>query len=171
MKFLLWCLLTVWCALVLEMTFSDVLPRGAMFVPLVGAILLWAPTVRGLMTGGLLLLLDWIARPTLLPVVPFLIPVLATAMVAVRGSNRLYQQPRVRMRLPEAFQLPCLVAIAMLCDQLSQIPINTWQSWDLALWGAWQKLQPVMLVAIPLSAGLALLMKLAEETGLRRVTT
>ena len=170
MKFLLWCLLTAWCALVLEMAFSDVLLRGAIFVPLVGAILLWAPTVRGLMTGGLLLLLDWIARPTLMPVVPFLIPVVATAMVAVRGTSRLYQQPRVRMRLPEAFQLPCLVVIAMLCDQVSQIPISAWQSWELVLWGAWQKLQPVMLVAVPLSAGLALLMKLAEETGLRRVT-
>jgi len=102
--------------------------------------------------------------------VPFLIPVVATAMVAVRGTSRLYQQPRVRMRLPEAFQLPCLVVIAMLCDQVSQIPISAWQSWELVLWGAWQKLQPVMLVAVPLSAGLALLMKLAEETGLRRVT-
>jgi len=63
-----------WLALMLEISCTDLIPRGALFLPVVCAVLTWQPGVRLLLAGGLLLLLDWIARPTLLPAVPLLLP-------------------------------------------------------------------------------------------------
>lgn len=134
MRFLFWCLFFAWCSVVLEITFSERIPRGALFLPVVGAVLLWMPSARGVLAGGVLLLLDWIIRPTLLPCVPFLIPFIAIVLSSGRGKSGMYQQRRVSLRLPDALQLPCLVLLAMLFDQLSQIPISTWPAGDVVLW-------------------------------------
>ena len=170
MKFVTCSLLLSWFAVVLEIAFQNTIPRGTLFLPIACAVLLWAPAATALLTGGLLLLVDWTARPTLLPVVPFVIPFLTAALFSSRGHAGDYRRSRFALRLPEAFQLPLFVLVALTLDQLSGIPVRDWSAGPPDLILILQKLQPLVLIAVPVSAGLTFLMKLAEETGLRRVT-
>jgi len=170
MKFLIFAMLPAWFSIVLETAFQNTIPRGTVFLPVVCAVLLWAPASITLLTGGLLLLVDWIARPTLLPLVPFVIPFLTAALFSTQERAGQYRRKHFRLRLPEAFQLPAFVLVALTLDQLSGIPWQDWQSEQLNLTQVLQGIQPLILIAVPVSAGLTFLMKLAEETGLRRVT-
>ncbi len=170
MKFLTCSLLLSWCSIVLEIAFQDTVPRGTLFLPIVCAVLLWAPAAPALLTGGLLLLADWTARPTLLPIVPFVIPFLTAALFSSRDETGEYRRSRFGLRLPEAFQLPVFVLVALTLEQLSGIPVRDWPSGPPDLMQVLQRMQPLVLIAVPVSASLTFLMKLAEETGLRRVT-
>ena len=76
MKQILAAVICAWLSVMLELAFADVLPRGALLLPVLCAVLTWRASVRLLLTGGILLLTDWIARPTLLPLVPLLLPAL-----------------------------------------------------------------------------------------------
>jgi hypothetical protein len=170
MKFLTCSLLLSWFAIVLEIAFQETVPRGTLFLPIVCAVLLWAPAATAMLTGGLLLLVDWTARPTLLPIVPFVIPFLTAALFSSPDQAGEYRRSRFGLRFPEAFQLPVFVLVALTLEQLSGIPVRDWPSGPLDLMLVLQRIQPLALIAVPVSASLTFLMKLAEETGLRRVT-
>jgi len=165
MKSVLAAAICAWLAVMLEVSCTDLISRGALFLPVVCAVLTWQVGARLLLVGGLLLLLDWIARPTLLPAVPLLLP-FALLLVVPHASRRHYGMRR-QLRLPSPLQIPVLtmVATTLQCaGGLSYVHLPT--SADLLLVS--RELTPLLLTALPVSAVLALLLRLAEETGLRR---
>ena len=166
MKQILAAMICAWLSVMLELAFADVLPRGALLLPVLCAVLTWRASVRLLLTGGILLLTDWIARPTLLPLVPLLLP-FAVLLVLPDAVQRSYDV-RVWLRLPTPLQVPLLTILAAVLQSCSGL------SWQVAptaqdlLQLFSQHLSPLLLVAVPVSAVLALLLRLAEELGLRR---
>lgn len=166
MKPLLAAVTCAWLAMMLEVSCTGLIPRGALFLPMVCAVLTWQVGARQLLVGGLLLLLDWIARPTLLPVVPLLLP-FGLLLVVPPAPTRQYGGRR-RLRLPTPLQIPMLTIGATTLQCLAGLSYVQLPTTAELLMLARQDLTPLLLTALPVSAVLALLLRLADEFGLRR---
>jgi uncharacterized membrane protein YphA (DoxX/SURF4 family) len=159
--------LLVWLAEVLEQALPQWLPRGAAVLPVICAVVLWNRSASGLCLGGVLLLLDWIARPTSFPAAPLLLPLFA-ALLHTAGPDESGLQRR-RFRIPAPLLLPLLAGVLLTAQSLSLDSWNVWRDPLTAARSALQHGRPALLVLLPVSGVLALLLQLSEELGLRRV--
>jgi len=159
--------LLVWLAEVLEQALPQWLPRGAAALPVICAVVLWNRSAGGLCVGGVLLLLDWIARPTAFPAAPLLLP-LCAALIGTAGSEDSGLQRR-RLRLPAPLLLPLLAGGLLAAQSVSLEAWHVWRDPLAAAQSALQQGQPALLVLLPVSGVLALLLQLGEELGLRRM--
>ncbi|MFM7867530.1 MAG: hypothetical protein ACKPHU_25235 [Planctomycetaceae bacterium] len=166
MKSVLAAVICAWLAVMLEVSGTGLIPRGALFLPVICAVFTWQPGVRPLLIGGILLLLDWIARPTLLPAVPLLLP-FAVLLIVPHDARRRYGVRRM-LRLPAPLQIPLLTVIATGLQCLAGVSYPALPNSEELRLLVSHSLLPLLLVALPVSAVLALLLRLAEETGLRR---
>lgn len=159
-------LLLLWLAISAELAYSGLLPHGAVLFPLAAGILLWRSTAQNLLIAGGMLLLDWVARPTVWPLAEFIIPVLYLFTSWRQRRDELFQRHR-RTRIPEPLQVPLLTLLLVLLHQLGQLNESSLLQIKSVL-AAMQQAIPLLMIALPLSAAMALLTKLAEELGIRR---
>ena len=163
------CLL--WVALVTELAWPTMIPRGTLLLPIVCGAMYWVRSSAGLAVAGLLLLLDWIARPTVLPLCPMLLPFLAVLCVAPSRHHNEYRSRSVAMRIPQPLQLPLLTLTALLLQIVSEFSLSQWLKPDDLLRLLADRGGVAQMVAIPLSAVLSLLVRAGDELGLRRTFT
>lgn len=153
-----------WAAVVLELAQPDVLPAGAVLLPITVAGMLWHTGAAGVFAGGMILLMDWIIRPTGLPIVPVVLTLLTTFLLVSRSTDNLWTERRSRLpRVPEWSWTTGLTVTGIVL-LLGPAVVTQQQAFHSVL----PMLQRYGLISIPLSLVLAGLMKLAGEFGLRR---
>ena len=118
------------------------------------------------------ILMDWIIRPTQLPLSATVLPLIGAAIFAA-GANRREQDRgnRIRLRIPEPLQLPLVTVLAIAMQAVSQLSAeNTSSLTAMAQYVGRmpQLLLPVLVIALPISAVLSLAFRGADEFGLRR---
>ncbi len=166
MKILLILCTGVWGAMVLEQARPDLLPTGAILLPLVIVGMLWNRTAGGVFAGGLILVIDWIARPQGLPLLPVVVTFCVVLIVISRAADDPWTGQRTRrLRIPEWMQPTVLVVIgiAVLVGP-AMIDQPTSLSAVLPVIGKYA------MTALPWSLLLTGLMRLAGEFGFRRLT-
>lgn len=148
----------------LEQARPDLLPAGALLLPLVIIGMFWNRTASGLFFGGLLLIIDWVIRPHGLPLIPVAVTFGATMLLASAGSRDTWTGSRRRWRIPEWMHPVLLVGtgIALLVGP----GIAAQQITPAALGPI---LARYALVSLPFCLLLTGLMKVAGEFGWRRL--
>jgi hypothetical protein len=158
--------LCAWFAVVLELAWPAIIPRGSLLIPVICSVMLWerSAVLHGL--GGLLLLLDWIARPTIFPIAPLILPLL----IAAGGSRPAAEVSwrRRRWGIPGPLRLPLLAVVVLAIQAASLQGPAQWLQPSTAVDMWLRQMQPPLLVLLPVSGVIALLLQLAEELGLRR---
>lgn len=180
---LVW-LAVLWLALSAELAWPQYVPPGCLVFPMIGGVLFWFRREAGILLAGAALLVEWLARPTAFPLAGVCIPLLAAAVFSGDWRVSDYRRTRNPLRwLPQPLHLPLLVVVMILLQQISGLlPAELFAS-DLLPDGGtsagWPDLArltqvlrgqvwPVLLLAVPLSAVLSLVIRLADELGLRR---
>lgn len=155
-----------WFAVVLELAWPAVIPRGSLLIPVICAVVSWERSAALLGIGGLFLLLDWIARPTIFPFAPLFLPLL----IAGGGSWSLEEVSwrRQRWGVPRPLRLPLLAVMVLAIQTASLQRPAVWLQPATAVDVWLRQMQPALLVLLPISGVIALLLQLAEELGLRK---
>ena len=168
MKTLLIAACLMWSALVAELAWPNQLAQGSLLLPIACSVMCWTRSTNGLMLSGLVLLMDWIARPSQLPWCPMLLPFMAVIFVAPSVHNAGYRVPGFAVRIPVPLQLPLLTLAAVLLQTLGLVPsiqILTPSQFSPAII---DQLKSLAIIALPMSAGISLLIRMADEFGMRR---
>ena len=168
MKTMLCGVVLMWISLALELAWSSRLPPGSLLLPVACGVMFWSRSASGLIISGLLLLLDWVARPSQLPLCPMLLPLLAVLCLAASDERDEYRPRGFAIRLPAALQLPFLTLAAVLLRILGSISYALFVTPSLILSEIRDPLTSLLIIALPLSAGMSLMIRLADEFGLRR---
>lgn len=164
MKHLVVLMMLAWGAMMLEQARPELLPAGAVLVPLAVTGMLWTRSGIGVFAGGGVLLIDWIARPQGLPLVPVILTCMVAFVLASRPSGDPWTGRRRRWRLPEWLHP---LALSMAGISLLVVPTMSMQSDLLSI--LLGELGQYAMIAVPLSLLLTGLMKLAGEFGFRRL--
>lgn len=163
----------LWLVLTLELSWPVRLPHGCLLFPLACAAMFWFRDSRGLLLASGFILIDWIIRPTLLPVPATVLPLMGAAIFAAGVRRRRGHDHGIRIRpgLPEPLQLPLFTVLALGLQAVSQLSAgNSSSLTDLmqCLGRLSQQQLPVLIIAVPISAVLSLAFRAADELGLRR---
>jgi hypothetical protein len=167
MKRAIICLLPAWFAIVLELAFPNTLPHGVLLLPVVCGTLAWSVSASSLLTAGTVLLLDWIARPTLYPVNAFLLPLL-TAMASSHSDDGLTVRRRKTGWIPTALRLPLFVTLAVILQTAGNVPLNAMLQLEETGRSVLKAVVPMLMIAVPLSAVMVLVYRVCDEFGLTR---
>ena len=158
----------LWMSMAVEMAWSSALPHGAVLLPFACGVMFWMRSATGLMLSGVVLLLDWTARPTLLPLCPMILPLAAVLCVAPSVGPDDFGNRRVSFRIPVPLLLPGLTLLAVVLQIVSSVPVTELSVPATLLPFVTDRFQPLAIIALPLSAGVSLLIRVADEFGLRR---
>ena len=164
MRFIVIRLALAWGAMIIEQSRPDVLPAGAVLLPVVIAGMLWNRNAVGIVAGGIVLIVDWIARRQGLPLLPVVLTFVATVMLIQRTSDDLWTEKRTfRLKTPEWAQPTVLTIIGVgLTTGPAVIAQHT------VLTHALPVIATHAMISLPLTLLLTGLMILANEFGLRR---
>jgi hypothetical protein len=168
MRMLLLSVCLLWATLAAEIASGGKVPHGALLIPIVCGIIFWMRTTAGLVLCSLALLVDWIARPTCLPLCSMGLPMFAVLCIAPKVHNEEYRRPGFSWRIPSPLQLPMLTLSALVLHILGSV---TWlQLQAPAMLGTQliQTLASLAVIALPVSGLLSLMIHAADELGLRR---
>ena len=169
MKSVLMAGLMLWCCIVLELTWPAALPHGSLLLPMICGALFWVRTPAGIAVAGCFLLIDMMIRPVALPLNGFLLPLLAAVILAPERRSHDFRRHRRLWRLvPPPLHLPLITLLSVLLQQISVIPVASLTQGTTMVADLLQSLPRILLIAIPLSGGLSLTIRLADELGLRR---
>lgn len=161
--------LVLWGSMVFELTWPKVFPHGSLLLPLICGSLFWMRTAPGVLLAGLAFMTDAVARPLLLPLPGFVIPLLAAAWLMPERRSDEFRRRRGLIRLiPQPLHLPVLTLVCIVLQQLSSVPLVDLIYGDAALSMLTEALPRLLLVAIPFSGLLTLVIRLADELGFRR---
>ena len=163
------CLL--WIMLAVELTWPRVLSQGAILLPVACAVMYWTRSATGILLTGLMLLVDWIARPSPLPLCSMGLPFLAAMWLSPSNRNEAYQTRPSAFFVPMPLQLPLLTLAAMLLQTLGSIPFAAFAEPLQLVPQMGMSLKSLAIVALPVSAVLSLMIRVADEFGLRRSLT
>ncbi len=168
MKSILTAGLLIWIALVAEVAFPTQIPGGSLVLPVVCSLCLWFRNASGIFLCGMGLIVDAIVRPAPFPWVGIIIPLIAAMLCRSRGNQSTYRSnPRWRL-IPSALELPLLVLVSIWLDLVIRIPAESWSfNTEFGL-SIVRRLLPPLMIAMPLSALCSLLIRVADEFGLRR---
>ena len=166
MKRCLLLLSVLWFTLAVELSLPNALPQGSLLLPVCCAVMYWTRSASSLLCCGLGLLLDWIARPTSLPLCPMLLPALMAVSLAPSSRQTDYRS-RV-LRLPAPLQLPLLTLCAVLLHIMSHVPVESYSRLPSMVPDLVASTRSLLLVALPLSAFGSLMIRFGDEFGLRR---
>lgn len=169
MKTLLVATCLMWLALVLELAQPNRLVQGSLLLPIVCGVMFWTRSASGLVVSGLVLVLDSIARPSQLPLCPMILPCIAAAFLSPSNRSEDYDVRGSSFRIPVPLQLPLLTLAAVLLQCLGSTPLDQSSTFffpDLSTIPG--RLRSLAIVGLPLSAFLSLMIRLADELGLRR---
>ena len=162
-------LLVLWMSVTIELAWNGVLPHGALLLPVACGILFWTRSVSGLLLATTALLIDWIARPGFLPLCPMLLPAISAFLICPSSTRDDYStRRRSVLTLLTPLHLPLLTLAAVILQLIGQrnpvdLPVGNDTSSFLA-----ESLPSMLMISLPLSAGISMLIRLADELGLRR---
>lgn len=168
MKTLLIAACLIWITLAVELAWPDAVPHAAFLLPVVCGVIFWTRSTAGLLLSGIVLLLDWIARPSALPMCAMLLPFVAVICLAPSAHHDEYRSGGLSLRIPGPLQLPVLTLVAILLHLLGSVPLTSLSTPALILPDVLNTLKSQCIVALPVSAALALMIRVADEFGLRR---
>jgi len=168
MKTLLVAACLMWITLALEVAWPVTVPHGALLLPIVCGVIFWTRSTAGLMLSGIVLLLDWIGRPTQLPLCAMLLPFVAVLCLAPSAHHDEYRSVGMSFRIPLPLQLPLMTLVAVLLQIGGSLPLASLSTPTLILPDVLQTLRAICIIALPVSAGLTLMIRVADEFGLRR---
>ncbi|MEZ6058782.1 MAG: hypothetical protein R3C19_00300 [Planctomycetaceae bacterium] len=152
--------LLLWATLVAERARPDVLPAGSIFFPAVVAGMLWFRSSSGLLIGGVMLIIDWITRPTPAPVVPVFLTVAATVLLASDADvNEFSERRSLVQRIPEWLRPALLTAAALVAYRATNAWATTFDAASIVRCAA---------ISLPLSLLLGIVFRAADDFGLRR---
>lgn len=169
MKGLFLCGCVIWVTLAVELANPSHLPHGSLLLPVICGCLFWLRSTTGLMLSGTMLLLDWIARPSFLPLCPMLVPMLAVICLAPTTRSDEYSTGRSWFRVPVPLQLPLLTLAAVILQSLGSLSTEQWLSLSNQASTVLENLKMVLVIALPVSAVMTLIIRMADEFGMRRV--
>ena len=168
MKTLLMSVCLLWATLAVEIASAGKVPHGALLLPIVCGIIFWMRSTGGIVLCGLALLVDWIARPTSLPLCSMVLPLLAVLCIAPGVRNEDYRRTGLSLRIPSPLQLPLLTVAALLLHSLEAITFAQFQTPSVVGNQLTESLASRAVIALPVSALLSLMIHAADELGLRR---
>ena len=157
----------LWLAISIELAWRQAVPQGCVLIPLVCGFLCWARNSVVVLVTGLALLLDWIVRPTQWPLTPLLLPVIAVQLLSTGCVHDRSLTDR-RSVIPQPLELPVLTLSGLVCFAFSTIPFGGGEQWDVLAQTLLIELKSSCLIAVPISAAGTLLIRFADEFGLRR---
>lgn len=164
-------LVILWLTIAVEIAWSQSLPQGALLLPIACGIMFWMGTGTGILLSATALLIDWIARPGFLPLCPMLLPAFAVCLVSPASKSDNYRSRRqsfLKMMTPLHLPLFTLAAVGLqLIGQTNLSVIPTLTEFDSAVKTS---LPSLLIISLPISAGISMLMRLADELGLRRAS-
>lgn len=162
-------LLILWMSITTEIACSGTLTQGAILLPVACGIMFWMRSMTGLLLAGAALLIDWVARPGFLPLCPMILPFFAACLISPTSLPDDYiSRRRTILKMLTPLYLPMLTLIAVLLylvgqqnlselSELRQLPSR------LAI-----SLPALLMISLPISAAISMLMRLADELGIRR---
>ncbi len=168
MKTILAAACMLWMTVALEMAWPASLPHGSLLLPVACGVMFWTRSSVGLILSSAVLLLDWIARPTLLPLVPMILPFVAVLCVAPSVQSDDFGNRRFSLRIPVPLLLPMLTLFAVMLQIVSSIPGSELTAPSTLRPFITEPLQQLAFMALPFSAGISLTIRCADEFGLRR---
>ncbi len=158
----------LWMTLALEMAWPSLLPHGSILLPVACGVMFWTRSTGGLVLSCAALLLDWVARPTLLPLCPMILPLVAVFCVAPPVQQENFGKRRSVLRIPVPLLLPALTLFAVVLQIVSSIPVSEFTASSLSVPHVTNGFRSLAIIALPLSAGVSLVIRVADEFGLRR---
>lgn len=158
----------LWCAMAAELARPGLLPHGSLLLPMVCGVIFWTRSTVGLLLTGFVLLLDWIARPSQLPLCPMVVPLLAVLCIAPSPRNDEYRNRTPLLRVPSPLQLPLLTVMALVLQSLGSLSWVQWKTLPAVAPALAETAQSLAMIALPLSAILSLMIRMADEFGMRR---
>ncbi len=166
MRFVVARVILAWGAMIIEQSRPDLLPAGAVLLPVVIAGMLWNRSAGGVVAGGVVLILDWIARRQGLPLLPVVLSLGVTLMLLQSSSIHQWGGRRTRvLQTPEWVQPSALTVVGIGLLTGPAIVAHHANFLDtLPVFGKYA------MISLPLSVLLTVLMKLADEFGLRQST-
>jgi hypothetical protein len=168
MKTLLAAACLIWMTLATELAWPTAVPHGALLLPIVCGVMFWTRSTSGLMLSGIVLLLDWIARPSALPLCGMLLPFAAAMCLAPSAHREEFRSGGLSLEIPGPLQLPVLTLVAVLLHLLGTIPLTSLLTPTLILPDVLSTSKSLCIIALPVSAVLTLIIRIADEFGLRR---
>ena len=166
MKFCIMTVAIAWGTMILEQSRPDILPAGAVLLPVVITSMLWTRTAGGIFTGGVVLILDWIVHSQGLPLLPVVLTFGTTMMLVRHATYNGWNEKRTRtLKIPQWTQPIVLAAVGV--GLLTGPTIVAQQT---SLMEGLTVIRAYAVISLPVSLLLTGLMKLADEFGLRRLT-
>ncbi len=175
MKSLIMFVVLLWASLVIEMAWPGWLPHGCLLFPVICGTIFWLQSPIAVIVTGMILLADWILRPGTLPLTMILVPLLSAAVLSgTLKSDTFVRRRGLFRRIPQPLQLPAMVLAMVVLNQIADAGgMMPWTSSEPgALLGELQllpeKILPVIYRALPVSGLISVVIRLADELGLRR---
>ena len=164
-------LVILWLTIAVEIAWSQSLPQGALLLPIACGIMFWMGTGTGILMSATALLIDWIARPGFLPLCPMLLPAMSVCLISPTSKADDYRSRRqsiLNMMAPLHLPLFTLLAVGLqLIGQMNWSPMPAVVELNAAVKTT---LPSLLIISLPISAGISMLMRLADELGLRRAS-
>ena len=98
-----------------------------------------------------------------------LVPMLAVICLAPTTRSDEYSTGRSWFRVPVPLQLPLLTLAAVILQSLGSLSTEQWLSLSDQASTVLENLKMVLVIALPVSAVMTLIIRMADEFGMRRV--
>lgn len=170
MKLLL-VLAMLWMSIAVELAWSGSMPHGALVLPLACGIMFWMRSVSGIVLSATALLLDWVARPGFLPLCPMLLPAIAACLISPSSKPDDYSSRRRSFaKKLTPLHLPFITLLAVSLQLIGQLNLSSLPAVADVQLAVKTSLPSLLMISLPISAGISMLMRLADELGLRRAS-
>lgn len=159
----------LWTSIAVELAWSGSLPHGALLLPIACGIMFWMRSVAGILLSATALLIDWIARPGFLPLCPMLLPAIAACLISPSSKSDDYSSRRRSFaKKLTPLHLPFITLIAVGLQLIGQLNLSSMPAVEDVQLAVTTSLPTLLMFSLPISAGISMLMRLADELGLRR---
>ena len=161
----------LWVSIAVELAWSGSMPQGAIVLPIACGIMFWMRSVTGIIVSATALLIDWVARPGVLPLCPMLLPAIAAFLISPSSKSDDYSSRRqslLKMLTPLHLPLATLMAVSL--QLIGQLNLSAMPALAEVQSAARTSLPSLLMISLPMSAGISMLMRLADELGLRRAS-
>mgnify|MGYP001250936744 FL=1 len=159
----------LWMSIAVELAWSGSLPHGALLLPITCGVMFWMRSVTGILLPATALLIDWVARPGFLPLCPMLLPGIAACLISPSSGPDDYSSRRQSFgRMLTPLHLPLITLLAVSLQLIGQLNLSSMPTLIEIQSAVGTSLPSLLVISLPVSAGISMLMRLADELGLRR---
>lgn len=161
----------LWMSIAVELAWSGSMPHGALVLPIACGIMFWMRSVTGMLLSATALLIDWIARPGFLPLCPMLLPAIAAGLISPSSKPDDYSSRRQSVaKMLTPLHLPFITLMAVSLQLIGQLNLSSMPAAVDIQSAVKTSLPSLLMISLPISAGISMLMRLADELGLRRAS-